>query len=97
MPVQPIAAADVALALADAALSSPFNTVREVAGPETCQLTDLAVEVLTALEDARQVMPDPHALYFGAEVGREKLVAENPWRVGSTRFDDWFRDRFARL
>src|SRR5262245_10460012 len=78
MPMQPVAADDVAGALADAALSPPANTVLEVAGPQTFQLTDLAREVLTAFEDPRQVTADPRALYFGAEVGAEKLVAENP-------------------
>jgi uncharacterized protein YbjT (DUF2867 family) len=97
MPVQPIAAGDTALALADAALSPPANTILEVTGPETFLLTELALEVLTALEDTRQVTPDPRALYFGAEVGLEKLVAENPWRVAPTRFDDWLRDGIARL
>ena len=91
MPMQPIAADDVALALADAASSPPANTILEVTGPETFQLTDLATEVLTAYEDMRQVTSDPRALYLGAEVGLEKLVAENPWRVASTRFDDWLR------
>jgi uncharacterized protein YbjT (DUF2867 family) len=95
IPMQPIAAGDVALALADAALSPPANTVLEVTGPETFQLTDLALQVLTAFEDVRQVTPDPRALYFGAEVGPEKLVAENPWRVADTRFDDWLRDCLA--
>ena len=97
MPIQPVAANDVAVALADAASSPPVNTILEVAGPETFQLPELALEVLTALEDTRQVTPDPRALYFGAEVGLEKLVAENPWRVSPTRFDDWLRDGIARL
>ena len=95
MPMQPIAADDVALALADAALSPPANTILELAGPETFRLTDLALEVLTAFEDPRQVTPDPRALYFGAQVGPEKLVAENPWRVAPTRFDDWLRNCVA--
>jgi uncharacterized protein YbjT (DUF2867 family) len=95
IPMQPIAAGDVALALADAALSPPANTVLEVTGPETFRLTDLALQVLTAFEDPRQVTPDPRALYFGAEVGPEKLVAENPWRVADTRFDDWLRNCVA--
>ena len=96
MPMQPVAADDVAQALADAALSRPANTMLEVAGPETFQLTELAQDVLAAFEDTRQVTPDPRALYFGAEVGFEKLVAENPWRTTSTRFDDWLRDCVAR-
>lgn len=95
IPMQPIAAGDVALALADAALSPPVNTVLEITGPETYLLSDLALEVLAAFEDPRQVTADPRALYFGAEVGPEKLVAENPWRVGATRFDDWLRDCLA--
>ena len=95
IPMQPIAADDVALALADAALSPPANTVLEVTGPETFQLTDLALQILTAFEDTRQVTPDPRALYFGAEVGSEKLVAENPWRVADTSFDDWLRNCVA--
>ncbi len=96
LPMQPIAADDVAQALAEAALSAPVNTILEVAGPQTFRLTDLALEVLTAFEDARQVTADPRALYFGAEVGAEKLVAENPWRVAPTCFDDWLRGCLAR-
>ena len=97
IPMQPLAAGDVAMALADAALSPPANTVLEIAGPETFPLTELALDVLAAFEDNRQVTPDPRALYFGAEVGPEKLVAENPWRVGNTRFDDWLRDCVANV
>lgn len=95
LPMQPVAAGDVAQALADAALSAPVNTILEVAGPETFRLTDLALEMLTAFEDPRQVTTDARALYFGAEVGPEKLVAENPWRVAPTRFDDWLRNCVA--
>lgn len=97
MPMQPVAADDVAEALADAALSPPANIILEVAGPDVFPLTDLALEVMTALEDTRLVTTDPRALYFGAEVGQEKLVAENPWRVGPTHFDDWLRDGIARI
>jgi uncharacterized protein YbjT (DUF2867 family) len=96
LPMQPIAAVDVAQALVEAAQSAPVNAILEIAGPQTFRLTDLALEVLTAFEDQRQVTADPRALYFGAEVGAEKLVAENPWRMGSTCFDDWLRGCLAR-
>ena len=96
IPMQPVAAGDIAQALADLAQAQPANTILEISGPETFALTDLALDVLTAFEDDRQVTADPRALYFGAEVGPEKLVAENPWRVGATRFDDWLRDCVAR-
>jgi uncharacterized protein YbjT (DUF2867 family) len=93
--VQPIAADDVVLALADVALSQPANRVLEVAGPEAFRLTDLALEVLTAYEDMRRILPDVHAPYFGAEMGPEKLVPENPWWLATARFDDWLRNCLA--
>ena len=96
IPMQPVAVDDIAQALADVAQSAPANTILEIAGPQTFPLTDLALDVLTAFEDNRQVTPDPRALYFGAEVGPEKLVAENPWRVTQTQFDVWLRDCVAR-
>jgi uncharacterized protein YbjT (DUF2867 family) len=96
IPMQPVAAGDIAQALADIAQAEPANAILEIAGPETFPLTDLALDVLTAFEDGRQVTADPRALYFGAEVGPEKLVAENPWRVTQTRFDDWLRDCVAK-
>ena len=95
IPMQPVAASDVAQALADITLSPPANGTLEIAGPETFALTDLATEVLAAFEDPRQVTSDPCAPYFGAEVGPEKLVADNPWRVTPTRFNDWLRDCIA--
>jgi len=96
MPMQPVAAGDVARALADIAVSPPANAILEAAGPQTYLLTELALDVLAAFEDNRTVMADPRAPYFGAEVGPEKLVAENPWRVAPTRFDDWLRDCVAK-
>jgi uncharacterized protein YbjT (DUF2867 family) len=95
IPMQPLAAGDVAMALADVALSPPANTILEIAGPQTFPLTELALDVLAAFEDTRQVTADPRASYFGAQVGPEKLVAQNPWRVAPTRFDDWLRDCVA--
>jgi uncharacterized protein YbjT (DUF2867 family) len=95
IPVQAVAADDVAGALADIALRAPENQTLEIGGPETFTMTDLAIEILAAYEDGRQVVADPHAPYFGAKVGPEKLVAENPWRVAPTRFEDWLRQCLA--
>jgi uncharacterized protein YbjT (DUF2867 family) len=93
--MQPVAADDVVTALADIAASTPANRILELAGPDTMQLTELAIEILTAYEDPRQVVIDPKAPYFGAEIGPERLVAEAPWRTSTTRFDDWLRCRIA--
>jgi uncharacterized protein YbjT (DUF2867 family) len=87
--VQPIAAEDVAETLADIALSAPLNGMVEVAGPDRFQLDDLAREVLTALEDPRQVTPDCGARYFGALLGDTSLLPQDAPLIAQTRFHDW--------
>jgi uncharacterized protein YbjT (DUF2867 family) len=66
--MQPIAADDVASALADVATKEPVNGTVEVAGPEAIPLDALARRVLAAKKDPRPVTADVHARYFGAEL-----------------------------
>lgn len=91
--VQPIAAEDVADALADLATSRPLNRTVEVAGPERFRLNDVATEVLTALEDRRRIITDVHARYFGAELDDSSLLPSDGARLGELRFEDWLRQR----
>jgi hypothetical protein len=46
---------------------------------------------LAASGDTRTVVADPHARYFGAELGELTLVPGDDARLGETRFDDWLR------
>jgi uncharacterized protein YbjT (DUF2867 family) len=87
--VQPIAAEDVAEALADLAVGAPLNGTLEVAGPERFRLDELATEVLTAFEDPRRVMADRAAPYFGARLDDESLLPGEAPRIAKTRFHDW--------
>ncbi len=87
--MQPIAADDVAAALAELAVGAPVNGTIEVAGPDQFPLDDLARKFLAAHEDKRQVIADVHARYFGAELNDRSLVAGGKPRIGSTRFQDW--------
>lgn len=89
--VQPISGLDVAEALADLATGEPINGTLEVAGPEHFRLPDLAIEVLTAYEDRRRVVADPHALYFGAELTDRALLPGDEARIAALRFEDWLR------
>jgi uncharacterized protein YbjT (DUF2867 family) len=89
--VQPISGLDVAEALADLATGEPLNGTVEVAGPERFRLPDLAAEVLTAYEDRRQIIADPRALYFGAELDDASLLPNSGARVAALRFEDWLR------
>jgi len=90
--VQPIAGDDIADALADAAFSTPFNAVLEIAGPEQFRLVDVAVEIATAFEDSRRVIAEVHAPYFGVRLEDSSLLPGPDARIASQRFDDWLRE-----
>jgi uncharacterized protein YbjT (DUF2867 family) len=87
--MQPIAADDFAAALADVATNEPVNGPVEVAGPEAIRLDELARRVLSANNDARQVIADVHARYFGTELDDQSLTPGNHPRIAPTRFADW--------
>jgi uncharacterized protein YbjT (DUF2867 family) len=86
---QPMAAEDVASALAKVALGTPMNSLVEIAGPEQFRLDELVRRRLATLNDPREVIPDPKAPYSGAKVRERTLVPENNARLGETRFETW--------
>lgn len=87
--IQPLASVDVAAALVDVALAAPANRTLEVAGPEAMPLDELVRRFLRLTGDARKVIPDVHARYFGAELDDRSLTPRNAARLGRTRFEDW--------
>ena len=87
--IQPIAADDVASALARAALSDPINGTIEVAGPQRFRLDEFARQILQAKHDVRKVEADTHKTYFGAEINDDSLTAGDNSQIGLTRFEDW--------
>jgi len=87
--MQPVAADDVAAALARVAVGKPVNGIVELAGPEPLRLDELARRLLSAKHDARQVTADVHARYFGAEVNDQSLTPGDNPRIGPTRFEEW--------
>jgi len=86
---QPIAADDVARALATIATGAPLNGAVEIGGPEPFYLDGLLQRVLGAHNDPREVISDPHARYFGAELDERSLLPGDEAELGETRFDDW--------
>ena len=68
--IQPIAADDVARAVAKIATGTPLNGTVEIGGPEPFYLDGLIQRVLGARNDPREVIADPHARYFGTELKR---------------------------
>ena len=86
---QPMAAEDVASAVARIATSAPGNCTVEIAGPEQFRLDELARRDLAARQDPREVISDPHGRYYGIEVSERTLVPNDDARLGETHFEDW--------
>ncbi len=87
--IQPIAADDVATAVAKVAVGTPLNGMVEVAGPQRFRFDEFIRQGLRARNDPREVIADPNARYFGATLGELTLVASGDARIGQIRFDDW--------
>jgi uncharacterized protein YbjT (DUF2867 family) len=87
--LQPMAADDVARAVAQVAIGTPLNGTLEVAGPEEIRFDALIRRRLDARRDPRTVVADPQARYFGALLSERSLVPEGRARLGDIRFDDW--------
>ncbi|SRR6266566_4948579 len=93
---QPIAAADVASAVSRVALDSPLNGTVEVAGPEVFLFDEFIRQNLRASNDPREVVTDPYARYFGAELSERSLVPDEGARLGETRFAEWLKHSALR-
>jgi len=87
--MQPIVSDDVAAVMADAALAEPLNGTVELAGPEPIRQDDLVRQFLSATRDARTVITDSKALYYGIAVNDQSLTPGDNPRLGPTRFADW--------
>jgi uncharacterized protein YbjT (DUF2867 family) len=86
---QPIAAADVANAVGRVAVGVPLNGILEVAGPQQFRFDEFIRLGLSARHDPREVVADPHARYFGAELSERALVPDANARLGEIRFETW--------
>jgi uncharacterized protein YbjT (DUF2867 family) len=86
--VQPIAADDVAAAVGRTAAGEPKNGTIETGGPEVIALDEWIRTVLSARSDARTVVTDPEARYFGAVPQRELLPGSDA-QLAQTRLSEW--------
>ena len=84
--MQPIASDDVAAVMADAAITAPLNGTVDLAGPEPICQDHLVRRFLNATGDARTVITDPKALYYGIEVNDQSLTpGDNPTHASARR------------
>jgi uncharacterized protein YbjT (DUF2867 family) len=89
--IQPMAADDVASAVARIAVGPPVNGTVEVGGPEQFRLDELIRRDLQELDDPREVIMDPEARYYDAEAELDErtLVPGDDASIAETRFEEW--------
>jgi len=92
---QPMAAAEVASAVARTATSIPTNGVVELGGPEVLRLDETVRRALGVRADSRQVVGDPDALYFGARLDDDTLLPGDAAHLGEVTFEAWLRETAA--
>ncbi len=86
---QPIAAADVAAALVEAALDEPKNGTVDLAGPERAPFESFVSAYLDAQGDTRRVIADAAVEYFGATVTAGSLVPNREFIAGRLTLAEW--------
>jgi len=93
---QPIASDDVAANVAEVALAPPKNGIVEIAGPDRAPFNEIIARYLKAVGDAREVVRDPEARYFGGLVEEHSLVPLGEARLGRVGLDEWIRRSGAK-
>jgi uncharacterized protein YbjT (DUF2867 family) len=80
---QPIAADDVAASHAQIALATPLN------GTDRAPFAEIVTRYLKSVGDARPVVTDRDALYYGGRVEEQSLVPLGDARIGRVSLDQW--------
>ena len=86
--IQPIAAEDVATAVARAAAGEPAGDF-EIAGPEAMGMDEFARRALTFRGDARTVVRDDTAPYYGAVIEERTLIPVEGAHIFETTLERW--------
>jgi uncharacterized protein YbjT (DUF2867 family) len=90
--MQFVAADDVAATVAELATAAPVGGRVELGGPEALGINAWARRLFAATGDARTVLGDPHARYFGTELHGGELTPREGARIGPTDFETWFAE-----
>jgi uncharacterized protein YbjT (DUF2867 family) len=93
--IRPIAAENVAEMLAELAMGAATNDTIEIGGPEQFGLDEIARLSLAATDDARQVISDDGARYFGVELNEDTLLPFKGAHMASLRYVDWLYQSMA--
>lgn len=94
--IQPMAADDVASALAKIVTNPPANGTVEIGGPEQFRLDEIARRQLAACKDSRQVISDPNGRYYGIKISERSLIPDGGAQLGKTHFETWLAEAAAQ-
>jgi uncharacterized protein YbjT (DUF2867 family) len=94
--MQPIVSDDVAAVVANVALAEPKNGIVETAGPDRIRQDELVRQFLKATGDARTVVTDASALYYGTALNDQSLTPGDNPILGTTHFKDWLASQPRR-
>jgi len=86
--IQPIAAEDVATAVARTAAGEPVGDV-EIAGPEAFGMDEFARRALAFRGDSRTVVRDDSAPYYGAQIEERTLIPVEGAQIFATTLEEW--------
>jgi uncharacterized protein YbjT (DUF2867 family) len=89
---QPIASDDVASIVARVAAGVPLNATKEIGGPERVRMDEFIPAAIAASGDAREVVVDEHATYFGTELADDSLVPGPGAELGSISYETWAKE-----
>lgn len=87
--IQPMAADDVASAVASIAVGAPVHGTVEIAGPVQMRLDAFIRRGLEANKDPRNVVADPGAGYFATHPSERALLPEHDARLSALSFEQW--------
>jgi uncharacterized protein YbjT (DUF2867 family) len=88
IPVQPMAATDVAGAVVEVSTGTPLRGIRNFAGPDVLTIDELGRVTLEARQDDRTVIIDDKAGVFGGVTGNA-LVAGSDAELAPTHYREW--------
>jgi uncharacterized protein YbjT (DUF2867 family) len=81
--------------VAEVALGQPVNGTIEIAGPDRIRQDELVRQYLSATGDARKVVTDAKAGYFGIAVNDQSLLPGDNPRLGPTHYNGWLERSIA--
>jgi uncharacterized protein YbjT (DUF2867 family) len=89
---QPMASDDVASAVGRVAVDAPLNGTQEIGGPEKVRMDEFIPAALAKTGDAREVVVDEHATYFGTELADDSLLPGPDAELGSISYEAWAKE-----